>query len=175
TLTACGTRQSPSTTPDATPVVEADAAPATLPTGDRTQRRPAADTPASPSSTPAIIGLLNAHDTADLPDRTTLDAHDDAVGALVWIANHGDPLAVRARATRLLGQYDDESAVQTQRDAVASLDAHPILVASAIRGLTDRGLTSDDESYALILKREAETDARIVAAVALAKESISIE
>jgi hypothetical protein len=121
------------------------------------------------------MGLLSAHDTADLPERATLDAHEDAVTSLAWIANHGDPLVIRGRAMQILGQYSDELAVQTQRDAVADMDAHAIVVASAIRGMTDRGFADDEESYELVLKRDAETDARIVAAVTLANESMSVE
>ena len=74
-----------------------------------------------------------------------------------------------------LGNYDDEPAVQTQQEAVANLEAHAILVASAIRGLAARGLTQGDESYELILKRESDTDVRIIAAVLVAKDSATVE
>ncbi len=175
TLTACGTRQAPQSTPDAPPVPGDAATPATLPSGTRAPATTTVAAPEAPTGVLAITGLLNAHDTADLPERATLDAHDDAVGSLVWIAKHGDPLVIRARAMHALGQYDDEPAVQTHREAVANMEAHPIIVASAIRGLTVRGLTEGDESYELILKRDSETDVRIVAAILEAKDSATVE
>ena len=174
TLTACGTRQAPPTTPDVPPTAEPTAQPATLPSGTRTPTTPTAASDA-PASVTAITGLLSAHHTADLPDRAALDTHEDAVGSLIWIATNGDPLAIRGRAMHILGQYDDAAAVETQREAVADMSGHAIVVAAAIRGMTDRGLTDDSESYELILKREVDTDARIVAAVVLAKDSVGVE
>lgn len=173
-LAACGTRQAPTSTPDATPDAARVATPAVPATLDvtRTPPTPTVDVPEAPGGVTAITGLLSAHHTDDLPEQSTLDAHDDALESLVWVANHGDVLAVRGRAMHLLGNYDDESAIQTQRSAVEDMDGHPIIVASAIRGLTARGLDQDGEVYALILKRGADTDLRVAQAVAHASDTV---
>lgn len=67
---------------------------------------PATDAPAA---TEGIRALLRARHTTDLPDRSTLDAHDDAEAALQWLARHGETLVEAERAAMLLSLYPTES------------------------------------------------------------------
>ena len=82
---------------------------AVVPTGCKKDSAPVAQPgpDGSPASAPAVQALLGARHRDDLPDRKTLDKHDDAHAALLWIAEHGHRAILKNRATELLGLYPD--------------------------------------------------------------------
>ena len=64
-----------------------------------------------PASVAALIPLLKAHHSQDLPTRETLDRHEGAEEGLLWLAANADEMGVKARALMLLGLYESESSI----------------------------------------------------------------
>jgi hypothetical protein len=141
---------------------------AALPTGSRSEAPATTEAPPMPAAASTVRELLMARHNDDVPDRATLDAHAGALEALVWLASHGDPLVVRARALRVLGQYAEDDARAVQVAVASDSNAHPSLVAAAILGLGDRGFGSDADSRRVVESRSSDADPRIAEAAATA-------
>lgn len=89
----------------------------------------------APASAMAIQALLGARHRDDLPDRKTLDKHDDAHAALLWIAESGHRAILKNRATELLGLYPDYVDVHADTlDRYAGEDApHAFIRTAALK------------------------------------------
>ncbi|MCB9664356.1 MAG: hypothetical protein H6732_09595 [Alphaproteobacteria bacterium] len=94
---------------------------------------PSRATPPTDPRWEALQGRLRARHAEDLPDAADLAAIPDAAEGLAWLARHGSPDIVQARAAERLGLVAPDP---TALDALARDTALPSLVREgAVAGL----------------------------------------
>jgi hypothetical protein len=130
--------------------------------GPPAQSTVTAEVPRAPDATEDIRALLRARHTGDLPDRSTLDAHDGSEIALRWLALHGETLVEAERAAGLLALYPSEG---SRAVCVALLEsgAHAKARAGAARCL---GTQQGERVEPALLGALTDPDIRVAMAVA---------
>ncbi len=121
-----------------------------------------AEAPVAPEATEDIRALLRARHTSDLPDRTTLDAHDGAERALQWLARHGETLVESERAAGLLALYPSDGSRVVCVTLLES-NGHAKTRAGAARCL---GAQSGKRVQLALLDALSDPDIRVATAVA---------
>lgn len=121
----------------------------------------------APAATDGIRQLLRARHTADLPDRSALDAHEGAEAALQWLARYGETLVEAERAAALLSLYPTESSREVCM-ALLSGNGHAKVRAGAARCLSTQPGEAIGPSLVMALQ---DPDLRVASAGATALKS----
>ena len=85
-----------------------------------------------PASVEELKPLLSARHSRDVPAMAGLSHIEGHDVGLLWLARYGNPLAVRARALRLLGELPTDDALDVLMERAAELN-RPSVRAAAIK------------------------------------------
>lgn len=123
-----------------------------------------------PGSMPAdletIAALLSARHTEDLPSAEQLARYPSAEASLQHLAQHGETMLLRTRASMLLRHFDSAETGVLLIAIVGDPQAHPALRAAAVTGLGGQPLDDRPEQLEVIVAALADADPRVgIAAV----------
>ena len=118
--------------------------------------------PVQPMEGSSLRMLLKAWHSDDVPGREVFDAHEDAVGQLMALAQDDPEMIVRERAMLSLGLYPESADAKALLVGVVQGDEHAKLRAAALRGLG--GWKTDADVVALAESAKEDLDPRVQAA-----------
>lgn len=127
----------------------------------------------APEGVGDVRGLLLAHHTDDLPSRSDLEKHQNALDSLVWLARYDDALMVRERALTLLGQWAGDATAAAVCAEVLASSAPAGARAAAASCLGNQALVSDESLRTLVVGAVRDPDPRVGAAAAMALAGVA--
>jgi hypothetical protein len=127
----------------------------------RAPAAPSEDSPQAEEAARALLPLLKARHPEDLPSREQILGVSGGREGLLWQAQHGNPLVVRARALSLLRHFPDPEARAVLLGALQQRRAPGELRAGAMRGLSGHLAPLSEEVRAALLAGARDPDLRV--------------